>query len=573
MQALLLDAAQTRGEARLARLISAKRVIRAALHMACWAPFVTSAANSWRGPWRAVGDGARLALVSWDTLSGSVPLVGRTNELPHAPHDLGPMQYWLLSIPVHADLARGVFWGAVLLVMVATSLAVEAAYSVRGELGGLLAATLVIGLVLWFPTFASYPFDNPNFGTMYFVAAISACLAVLSGHRKWWPVLVITASIAAQAYLTFAAAAVVLVLVALVTGLADEFRAKGRYSWLIAGLVAGAACWIAPLDQQLTSPAGQGNMSLLLHQDAGRHVGVAFAMRVLSSLAAPSPLWWKQDIGQRNGLYQVLGSKPAAFGFVILAVTAASLVVAVFWLRSRELAGLAAVSLLVSVTSVATFSRIPAQSPALGLTAEQLHGHHLAVHLGGDDVPLIFVIFVAVLVAWLTVICAAMPAVLKLTGGRRGRPGVGRERAPGGQQRLVGYSIPLPVRVMTALLIVTAALAGAAELAEDYTGAGTNNARVIAALAMIERASPRQAVIALSVSAARRPDRYQVIQGLCWALTADGYRPYTYQPVFPPSTRDGTLPEATVLIRGRKTTVMTRRTPRKNQRWHTCNNG
>src|SRR5215472_14118024 len=140
MQTLLLDAGETRSEARLARLSSAKRVIRAALHVACWAPFITAAANSWRGPWRSVGDGARLALVSWDTLSGSIPLVGRPNELPHAPHDLGPLQYWLLTVPVHIDPARGVFWGAVLLVMLATSLTVEAAYSVRGEMGGLLAA-------------------------------------------------------------------------------------------------------------------------------------------------------------------------------------------------------------------------------------------------------------------------------------------------------------------------------------------------------------------------------------------------------------------------------------------------
>ena len=88
---------------RLARLVTASRLLRAAIHVACWVPFITTAVDSWRGPWRAVGDNARLALQSWNTLSGYIPLVGQPNELPNAPHDLGPLQYWLLTIPVHAD--------------------------------------------------------------------------------------------------------------------------------------------------------------------------------------------------------------------------------------------------------------------------------------------------------------------------------------------------------------------------------------------------------------------------------------------------------------------------------------
>lgn len=560
MNTLLLDAPETPSDARPTRRINAKRLIRAAVHVACWIPFITAAANSWRGPWRAIGDGARLALVSWDTLGGVIPLVGRPNELPHAPHDLGPMQYWLLTIPVHVDPARGVFWGTVLLVMLATSLTVEAAYSVRGEMGGLLAAGVIITLVLWYPSFVAYPFDNPNFGTMVFVAALSACLAVVSGHRKWWPVLVVTASIAAQAYLTFAAASVVLVLIALVTGLADEFRAKGRYSWLIAGLIAGAACWIAPLDQQFTSPAGQGNMSLLLHQDGGRHVGVTFAMKVLSSLAGPSALWWKPNFNQLHNLYQVLSSKPATSGLVLLAITAVSLVVARFWLRSRELVGLAAISLLVSVISVASLSRIPVQSTVFG-----------EVHRP-PDVPLIYILLVAVVIAWLTAICVGVAAVLKLISDRRGRAGATGERAPDGRQRARQHAIPMPVRVTAALLVVTTVLLNAARQVTDYTGAGTNPLRVSAVLATIERSSPRQSVIALSVSSTRRSDRYQLLQGLCWALTGDGYRPDTYQAATKGSRRVGSLPEVVLLVRGDRMTVMTRRTHRNTRaKWRSCN--
>jgi len=520
----------------LARLISGKRLMRAVVHVACWVPFIISAADSWRGPWRAVGDGARMALVSWSTLTTRIPLVGQPNELPHSPHDLGPMQFWLLTIPVHIDADRGVLWGAVLLIMLAVSLAVEAGYAVLGATGGLVAGGVVIATVGWFPGFASWPYDNPNFGMMFFIAALSSGLAVLSGHRKWWPVLVVTASIAAQAYLTFAAASAGLVLIAAVVGLVDRFRAQGGYSWLTAGLIAGAACWVAPLGQEFLSPAGTGNMSLLLHGDGGQHLGVTFAMKVMASLAAPSSLWWGQNISQRHDLYQMLVSRPPAFGFVILAITAASLVMALYWLRSRALAGLAAISLLVSVTAATTFALIPVQAGAVG-----------GVHQPFGDVPLIFDMFAAVLLAWLTVLCVTVLAALKLINDRRGRAAAAGSRAPGGRRQM----LPILVRGAAALLLaMTAVLALGEREVADYPGAGSTSLEVSAALAKIEPSVSRNLPITLSVSSSRRSERYQVSSGLDWALTADGYHFNTTR-----STRNHAISEIAVVIRGHRMTV------------------
>jgi hypothetical protein len=555
MSTLVLDNADSAGEIRRARLISATRLLRAAVHVACWVPFLTTVADSWRGPWRAVGDNAHLALESWDTLSGWIPTIGQANELPGAPHDLGPMQYWLLTIPVHADLARGVLWGAVLLALLAVSLTVEAGYSVLGETGGLAACAVVIAIVTWFPGFATRPEDNPNFGLIFFIPTLAACLAVLSGHRKWWPVLVVTASIAAQAHLTFAAASVGLVLMAGFTALADVFRAKEGYSWLIAGLIAGAACWIAPLVQQFSSPAGKGNMWLLLHAErGGGHVGFDFAMKALASLAAPSQLWWQQNIGQRPDLFQVLGSGSATLGVVILVITAACLVMAVCWLGSRELAGLAAISLLVCITASADFALIPVGS----------HG------LAGQQHDLVFIMFVAVVLAWLTVTCAAVLAVVKLITDRRARKGATGGRATAVQEHAHQRRIPLPIRAAAAVLLVTIALLGAAQQAADYAGAGTNSMRVGAALAVIERSLPTRAAFALSVSALREADRYQVLSGLCWALTAAGYRPDTYHPGMPRGDKR-TLPETTVVIRARTLAVRTTRIRKSRGGWFSCN--
>ena len=533
-----------------------KRLIRTAFHVICWIPFIAAAADSWRGSWRAVGDNAHLALVSWSTLSGWIPLVGQPNELPGSPHDLGPLEYWLLAIPLHVDTARGVLWGAILLAILAVSLTVEAGYRVAGEAGGLLASGSVIAAILWYPQFATRPEDNPNFGMIFFIAAVAASLAVLTGHRKWWPVLVVTASVAAQAHLTDAAAAVGLVLVAAVTGLADRFRTKGGYSWLIIGLVAGAACWIAPLEQQFTSPAGTGNLSLLLQGDNEMpRLGFAFAMKALASLATPSPLWWRQNISERHDLYQMLGSQPAALGFAILALTAASLIIAVCWLRSRGLAALAGTSLLVTLSASGSFALIPAL----------VHGRGERQH------DLIFVMFTAVVLAWMTMICVTVRAAAELISVRRDRAGATSGQVPGRQRGIRQDKFQLLVRGAAALLLAIPVLTGAAQELMRYAGPGTNSSRVSAVLAMVERTMPRRPVLGLSIYGARKADRFQMSQGLCWALTAQGYHSGIYNPKIARREHREPLTVVTIVLSGRTMAVKT--TPisaRANGRWHPC---
>src|SRR5216683_412820 len=76
-----------------ARVIFAVRwatIVRVAAHVSSWIPFLTEAV-SMRGNWRVVGDGAGIALHSWDTLAGRVPLVGQPTELGHGLHDPGPL--------------------------------------------------------------------------------------------------------------------------------------------------------------------------------------------------------------------------------------------------------------------------------------------------------------------------------------------------------------------------------------------------------------------------------------------------------------------------------------------------
>src|SRR5262249_1745346 len=153
-------------------------------------------------------------------------------------------------------------------------------------LGGFIAAAVILGSLAWHPLIALQPYWNPWFGMMFFLAALAASWAALSGNRWWWVVLVVAGSIASQAHLMFALPSVALIAVPLAGGLVDGLRAKTGYWWVLAGLIAGAGCWIAPLIQQFTSRTG--NLAALLHnQGSGPVTGAAFGLKALTASIQP----------------------------------------------------------------------------------------------------------------------------------------------------------------------------------------------------------------------------------------------------------------------------------------------
>jgi len=336
--------------------LSRPNAFRGVAHLATWVPFLYGAASAvWNG-WRPVSDSAGIALRSWNVIYQNGPLVGQPTRLAHGVYDLGPLQYWLQTVPVHLDPVHGVLWGAALWCMVACSLTIEAAWSVSGQFGGFVAAASILGLLLWIPAIISLPCWNPWFGMMFFMASFAAAWAVMAGNRRWWPVLMATASIAAQAHLMFAVASAALVLVALAVGLADTFRARASYRWALIGLVIGLACWIAPLIQQFT--ARTGNLTnLLTGHGTGPAGGLTFGLKAVAAAVQPPPVWW-QPLTSVPGLSAVHG-RSAAVGVAVLVLAAVALAVAVRLLRSRWVAALAGISLLASVTAVVSYARVP----------------------------------------------------------------------------------------------------------------------------------------------------------------------------------------------------------------------
>lgn len=471
--------------------------LRAVAHLAAWLPFVLGPARLIQAGWRPVGDEAAIALRSWNSLTAQGPMVGQATRLAKGVFDPGPLQYWLLAIPVHLDPAHGVLWGAALCCLVACSLAVEAAWSVVGAAGGLCASGLIVGLTLWIPGIAVTPSWNPWFGMVFFIASLAAAWAVMSGHRGWWPALVITASVAAQAHLMFTVPSGVLAILALIVGLADSIRGRLRYWWALAGLLAGAACWSAPLIQQFTSP--DGNLGLLLRSSGaaiGPRTGGAFSLKALSAAVQPVPVWWKSSTQHRT-IYEVISQRSAGFAVALLILLAVAAVMAVFPLRCRPLAALAVVTLVISLGSLVTYSGIPLEHGSLDTLSY-----------------LILVLFPIGVLSWLVVGSWAV-----LTGRL-----VLRRLATA---RLAGRAVP--GAGLLAGLAATALVTAGAILAQSPQGHVVHRITSDPAMAATKAAS-RQIVrklpgqpIALWVHDFDPTVLGRLTLGLTWALTPDGF--------------------------------------------------
>jgi hypothetical protein len=507
--------------ARRAKMALGRAVaLRVAAHLAAWAPFIVAAVRLVQDGWRPVSDAAAIALRSWDVLTAHGPLVGQATRLAHGVYDPGPLQYWLLALPVHLDPPHGLVWGAVLWCMLAASLMIEAAWSVAAETGAVLASGMILATVAWMPGVALQPYWNPWFGVMFLFAALAAGWAVMSGRRGWWPVLVITASVAAQAHLMFGVVSGALLLVALVVGLADSARDRAGYRWAVVGLVAGAACWAAPVVQELTGRTG--NLTALIHSEAtaGHQTGLAFGLKALAGAAEPPPLWWTPLQSLLN--LHVIERRSAWFGAVTLAVTAAVLVAAIRPLRSRRLAALAAVSLVASLGSLVMYAGIAEAS--IPATPSSL-----------NTVNYLMILMLPVgILSWLTV-----AAALVLTGKRV----LSRVRAPaaspedrgtedrGGEPAAVatGTAARWAVSVVAfAALAVLALVSSLTVLQDGRQFPAVADRQVVRAVdtasRQIQQQLPPQPIALSVVSPDVHYRQRRLLLGLAWVLRTRGYR-------------------------------------------------
>ncbi|HEX9032922.1 MAG TPA: hypothetical protein VF834_13870 [Streptosporangiaceae bacterium] len=448
-------------------------------------------------------------------------MVGQATRLAHGLFDPGPLQYWLLALPVHLDPVHGLVWGAALCCMLAASLTIEAARAVAGATGALLASGTVLATVAWMPAVALQPYWNPWFGVMFLLAALAAGWAALSGRRGWWPVLVITASVAAQAHLMFIVVSVGLVLLTFLVGLVDNVRDQAGYRWALTGLGAGAVCWIVPVLQEFTAPAG--NLTALLRSQgaSGGRTGLAFGLKALAGAVQPPPMWWTplQSLLDLN----LIDKRSAVFGAGTLAVLAAVAVIAVRPLRSRWLAALGGVSLMASAGSLVAYSGIAVQSiPAMPSSLYTM------------NYLMILMLPVGIL-AWFAVGGALGLAVRQIV--RHTRAKSAPPRRPEARDRSGGRAgagagsvarRALPAAGLAA--VVSLGLASSLSVQNSWRQfPGVADQQVVRAVStasgQIERTLPPQPVALSVVSFDLNYDKRRLLLGLAYVLSTRGYRP------------------------------------------------
>lgn len=492
-------------------------VVRLTAHIGIWVPFAYALVRSLEHGWVALSDAAIIALRSWDVLTAHGPLVGQATRLGQGMFDLGPLEYWLLAVPVHLDPRHGSLWGAALWCMLAGSLAIEAAWSVAGMLGGLAASGIILGAIAWYPQIAAGPSWNPSIGAMFFLAALAAAWAVMSGNRGWWPLLVVSASIAAQAHLMFALASVLIVVLAFIIALIDSIRSGAGYQgyrWTVIGVIAAAACWAAPLGQQFT--ARPGNMTVLVSNQGGRGAGLTFGLRTLAGATEPPAYWWKPLTSL--GYLGLVWRRSAGFGYFSVVLVAVVLIIALWLLRSRRTASLAALTLLLSVAVVVTFADIPAASVAATTST------------GSSLTYLMIPLFPAGVLTGLIVATTLVLAGKQLLSQARQRapaPGGASSRAP----RTAMGLLAARTTALAAVLVLAMAAWTAAQT-DHWPGpardvpvqAGAALKAVGFAAGQIERAVPSQP-IALAVKTSDPSYRRKLTFGIAYALRTAGYLP------------------------------------------------
>jgi hypothetical protein len=341
--------------------------LRIACHVGAAAVFVAALVAVLAHGWLPTGDDAIITQRAWGVFTAHPPLVGQFSQASgsvHAIYDPGPLLFWLLALPVRVDPVHGVLWGSTLLCLIGVALAVEAAWTFRGAIA---AGVVVIAYAVVAATQAFVVVDpawNISIGLVWFITAAALTVTVASGRLGWWPVLVGAASIAAQAHLEFAPAAIGLVLLGLGLGLARRPRTR-RWRWLVGGLVVGAVCWAAPLVDELTRRPG--NFTVLWHWlGSGATQGATFGFQALGAAVGPRPLWSAQQNRGTNvdaylGLLGHIGNHSELFGVIILASLA--LIAAAGWLlRRRHLAVVASVALFASAMAVWVFASLPQTS-------------------------------------------------------------------------------------------------------------------------------------------------------------------------------------------------------------------
>ncbi len=352
-------------------------MVRIASHCAVWLAVIASTIEELAAGWRPLEDNAAIAIKALQSLSLHPPLVGLASSAAtgsgHVIYDPGPLLFYSLALPVHVSPTYGLLIGAMVIIGIALSLAIESAWSTGQWVGGAIMALAVLDLWWLMPSvFESLPW-NAFLPLLLLPSIVLLAWAVALGRTGWWPVLVVIASLAAQSQLLFVAPAAALTGTALVLGGFATWRAEvdgsdardggkhvasgawRRWRWVLVGFAVGGFCWAAPLIQETGS---NGNLSALGASRGLPTLGWRAGLRQAGQIFSGRPLWATRLPSSAAGLFGLFARPQVWQGALALCLLVLTSIAAL--LKGRKALGtLAVIATIATLSVVVTFAAYP----------------------------------------------------------------------------------------------------------------------------------------------------------------------------------------------------------------------
>lgn len=282
----------------------------------------------------------------------------------------GPLWFVALALPYR--LAGSTFVGLQLGALALSAVAVVAIAVValrRGGIVGLLWSGLLVGLLLrgLGPAWVADPWE-PHALTVACAALLVLTFDAVAGRARTLPLVVVSASLLAQAQATLLTFAVALAAAATVAVL----RRPGGSRPVLVAACAALVLWAPPLVEELR--AGTGNVTAMVRslRDAPGTLGVGDAARAVALEVGHRPSWigFEQPLEPFAATVDVGAAPLVPVGLVAVGLAA----VAAWRRRATEaliLAGVVALGVVTAVVSLARlvgplFAWIPSWTAALG---------------------------------------------------------------------------------------------------------------------------------------------------------------------------------------------------------------
>jgi hypothetical protein len=339
--------------------------VRVAPYVVVWTVLLLPALRNMARGWRPLADDASIAIQAWNTFSLHPPLVGMGTGAAsgtagvQTTADPGPLQFWLLGPFVHLDPGQGALLGAAVLCAGVLSLGIYVLQKSAGSWASVIFALVIVDLAIVSPTPFLDPVWNSSFGLFWFLAFLAIAFAVALGNLKYLPVLIFVGSVTIDAHLLYLPAVVLVLPATLVCGWLQ--RRPQNFHWLWWSIGVGAACWIAPLGQQIFGSNPNGTRLLQNGDLFSSHThtfGTLLGFHALARAASPSAVWaTPRPILPIPAHNDVVNNGPLALTVLLLALAAVGFLA---W-RHRQIyvLSLSVITTASAIGLVVLYARVP----------------------------------------------------------------------------------------------------------------------------------------------------------------------------------------------------------------------